>query len=486
MPAFVAIARINLDTVTGSPSLAVNSIEMARRRSILVILTVLMTALAVRSMHHDGVTRTLSAGSSSLSTKQSRSLHSTPPTGLLGTFELDKADLSPLNRSGSSHFTPPNGLIGTFALDISSSYPVHSTGKARFTPPVGILGTFELEPSLSLTKYPKKASSTPPVGLLGVFTLSSPPRSLTSNEVGRQLGSLPSKTSGTGNGLAFVVVTTKPPSQTQSNSFETLTISGVSGKPGGFSQTSTTDLNGLATILPVWFGANGAAVIVVLTAGSLRNTPPPPPPGFPPLEIGPDGEASPEDPTEDPKSEDPDDPEDPKDPEDGGHHSTAHDMPGNVQTTSKGLPLPKMTSYLQVLSASLPILLQSSSGPTQVSSSRAALTSSAVALNNSMIFPKNREDGSNAALTSDLQTLFGDRLYIAQNPFTGLVYWSAPLTAGQIAKYQSDPRVSNEPCHPSRKCRQLIDSGVGNTSRYTKSNYRSFGSNQQCDTRDQA
>jgi hypothetical protein len=76
----------------------------------------------------------------------------------------------------------------------------------------------------------------------------------------------------------------------ESGKFGTKTLSHVTGKKGSISKMTTTGQNGLATVLPIWFGLAGLAILVVPldifgAAGMV-----PPPLGFPPVEIGPDGE----------------------------------------------------------------------------------------------------------------------------------------------------------------------------------------------------
>ena len=54
-----------------------------------------------------------------------------------------------------------------------------------------------------------------------------------------------------------------------------------------------------------------------------------------------------------------------------------------------------------------------------------------------MILPEDGHAEANQILTLELESIFGDRMYICQNSVTGIVYWGAPLTPEQVAYYRS-------------------------------------------------
>lgn len=192
------------------------------------------------------------------------------------------------------------------------------------------------------------------------------------------------------------------------NKFRTQTLSGVTGAPSSFSQTRTTDSSGHSTVLPIWFGPLGAGIVIVPVAAGLGGVIPPPP-GYPPLEIGPDGQAS-----RVPRS----DLQSPRD--------------RSTPTT------PSHKTSFKSLSTSRPSIA-SSSRPSSISSSILATTTSVPLW---LIFPKSGKDAANSRLTTELTHLFGRDLYISQNALSGVVFWRAPLNSAQRNQYNASAIVS--------------------------------------------
>lgn len=197
--------------------------------------------------------------------------------------------------------------------------------------------------------------------------------------------------------------TTAPPRATTGPPvFRTQTLSGVTGAPGSFSQTKTTDSHGHPTILPLWFGPLGAAIVVAPVAAGVIPGIIPPPPGLPPLEIGPDGKAS---------SAKPD----------------SQRQTSNHKASSKKVKTPTI----------------SPSHPSSVVSSSISPSSSAPAdTTRQMIFPKNRQSPANAAFSTQLQNEFGYSVRPIQSSVTGVIAWVAYMSAEQITKYKVHPLVS--------------------------------------------
>ncbi|KAI9750268.1 MAG: hypothetical protein M4579_006532 [Chaenotheca gracillima] len=190
----------------------------------------------------------------------------------------------------------------------------------------------------------------------------------------------------------------KPPPTTSPAKWKTSTLAGVTGPPGSVSQTKTTDKNGLATVLPIWFLAGGAAVLVVPAIGVALGAPPPPP-GLPVVNIGPDGLATAE--------------------SDHQDHSPTHRSMHSSSHSASRTP---------------------SSGSSSTSSS-ASSTASSVPY---MVIPKDpHDDAQNNAITSLLRHAFGSTLMIVQNPETGLVLWTAPMTQYQAVEYARNPGVES-------------------------------------------
>ncbi|KAI9755530.1 MAG: kinesin motor protein cin8 [Chaenotheca gracillima] len=189
------------------------------------------------------------------------------------------------------------------------------------------------------------------------------------------------------------------------NDFRTTTLTGVTGSPKSFSQTTTTDVNGHKTVLPVWFGVAGAAVVVIPIAGvagaaaaALIDSVPPPPPGLPAVEIGPDGQASPR-----------------ASPED--HSTPTHTL----------------------LSSHSPSRRPSSTRPSSASSS-ASPTASRVAF---VITPKESHAQANGAVTNELNDLLAADVEVVNNPSLGLLFWAAALTQAEATHFRANPAVSS-------------------------------------------
>ncbi|KAI9752350.1 MAG: hypothetical protein M4579_005658 [Chaenotheca gracillima] len=200
---------------------------------------------------------------------------------------------------------------------------------------------------------------------------------------------------------------TKSPLATSPAPFKTSTLYGVTGKPGSFSQTTTTDKNGLATVLPIWFGGAGVALLVV-PAGAALGAHPPPPPGLPPVHIGPDGHAS-------------------AGPDADDSHPTHHaSSPHSDQHASA-------TSH-------------ASSSRASSSSSRSSSSSSATPTatgTSHIILPKDAHASANDALTTELKSKFGSLLLTVSNSENGVLMWSAPLTEDQVNQYTKNAAVSS-------------------------------------------
>lgn len=197
-----------------------------------------------------------------------------------------------------------------------------------------------------------------------------------------------------------VTTTNAPRLPNKAGAIQTKTLHDVTGKPNSYSQTKTTDKNGHPTVLPVWFGPLGVAIVLTpLNPGPGLI---PPPPGFVPLEIGPDGRAS-----------------------------------RQVSRVEPQTPISVATS-------------SPTSRPSLVSSSSVSATSSpaASAISESwLILPKNGKALANNVLTSELERVFGRNLHTAQNPITGVVFWRAPLTLAQRNHYITNIVVSSLAFH---------------------------------------
>ncbi|KAI9753503.1 MAG: hypothetical protein M4579_005135 [Chaenotheca gracillima] len=185
---------------------------------------------------------------------------------------------------------------------------------------------------------------------------------------------------------------------THASNYDTHTLSGVKGEPSSYSQTSTTDSQGHATTLPIWFDAAGAALIVVAVGGAgvaAGAAVPPPPAGFPPLEIGPDGKAKPS-----------------KDSSNDPENDTATQSSPSVSSHSR------RTSH-----TSTPASSSTSANP----------TASTVA--KYMIFPKNGKDPAVKEFTKELTEAFDKDAYTGSNPFSGVAFWIVNMTAEQAKHY---------------------------------------------------
>lgn len=207
--------------------------------------------------------------------------------------------------------------------------------------------------------------------------------------------------------------TKKPAVASAVAKYKTAILSGVTGVPGSFSQTTTTGQDGLATVLPIWFGAAGIAagvgiLLTPLVAGVVGV--PPPPPGLPPVEIGPDGRASPSPHNQDPTPT--------------YQSSHAHNHPTSSLSTVSSRSVPSSKS----------------SSTTSASASPSASASTSVY----MISPKDPHSPANDAFTTELRRVFGSRLVIVENIISGLILWAAPLTESQAAQYRSNVVVSYE------------------------------------------
>lgn len=189
--------------------------------------------------------------------------------------------------------------------------------------------------------------------------------------------------------------------------WSTKTLSGVTGSPSSFSQTKTTDSKGHPTVLPIWFDALGVAILVapVAAAGGVLV---PPPPGFPALSIGPDGQAHPVE------------------------HGQASPVEHQYQRPTQNHETPTPTVSSRHSSSARSSSHTSSSSPT---------ISAASTLQ--MIFPKDRKDPANSALTSELTRIFGaQNVRVVETPGAGIWVWEAYLSQEQITHYRANPLVS--------------------------------------------
>ncbi|CAD6576427.1 MAG: hypothetical protein ASARMPREDX12_007881 [Alectoria sarmentosa] len=226
-----------------------------------------------------------------------------------------------------------------------------------------------------------------------------------------------------------------------SNVYQTQTLSDVTGEPFGISQTHTTDKN------------------VSLVSGSLPpGAVPPPPPGFSPVDIV-DGLAE--------LAEDDEGSEPEERPEGGGKSSSPFAEPnsisnsrsvsgsfsGSIRTRSTiTSALTSPTGSLDhtsgtTLSANASQSILSSATATswttaQSVSPNVTISSNATNATAYIIYPSDGGSNANSVLTSELQKLFGENLYICENEYIGLLYWRVPLMAAQVATYQLNPAVS--------------------------------------------
>ena len=149
--------------------------------------------------------------------------------------------------------------------------------------------------------------------------------------------------------------------------YATYTLSGVTGASGSYSQLTTTGPTGQSTILPVWFGAGGIALVVVLIAGVAGPHPPPPPPGYEPLGINSDGDAEPEEgePANDDDNNNDDDNDDHDDDDNPDAHSTsAYGILEDVKTSNARFPVsstfpslpPSLTPVYTYISSATPVM----------------------------------------------------------------------------------------------------------------------------------
>lgn len=202
--------------------------------------------------------------------------------------------------------------------------------------------------------------------------------------------------------------TIKPASTTSSASFRTQILAGVTGVPGSFSQTKTTGSNGLATNLPVWFGAGGVAILVAPLIAGVGLVPPPPV-GLPPVEIGPDGVAS--------RVSQPQD------------HTPTHSP-----STQNNRPSPSPTSHTSSSSSG-------ASSRKSTTASTATLTVTA-GLSSYIITPKDVHDSAaTSALNAALQETFGPQLVFINDIDIGVVFWGAAMTQSQINYYKAHSEV---------------------------------------------
>lgn len=183
----------------------------------------------------------------------------------------------------------------------------------------------------------------------------------------------------------------------------TQTLSKVTGSPNSYSQTNTTDVYGHKTALPVWFGPLGVGILVAPVAALVPGVVVPPPPGFPPLHIGPDGQAS------------------------------ITDQPQR-QTSDHRRSTRTISSPLSSTVAS--------------TSSHVSPTGSATSAGSSlqMIIPKDRQAQANNALTSELKRIFGTNMRTVETISSGLLFWEAYLSPEQATQYAAHPAVSVSFC----------------------------------------
>ncbi|KAI9756054.1 MAG: deoxyhypusine hydroxylase [Chaenotheca gracillima] len=197
----------------------------------------------------------------------------------------------------------------------------------------------------------------------------------------------------------------RPAGSTAPASFRTTTLLGVTGAPSAYSQITTTNDRGDPTVLPVWFDAAGLGVLVVPLAAAAVAAVPPPPVGLPPVNIGPDGQASP-------------------DASPNDHASTP--APSAAHSVSRS------TSMSQSL--------------TPVSSAASSTTSSAIPTQSAsryMIRPKDGHAATNDAVTTHLTETFGRNFLTISDPMNGVVAWAAQLTPRQFSHYKAYSQVSS-------------------------------------------
>lgn len=209
-------------------------------------------------------------------------------------------------------------------------------------------------------------------------------------------------------------VSSKAVATTGSAAYKTLTLSGVTGKSGSFSQTKTTDKAGFVTTLPIWFGAGGAALVLLSVAGLAKGEPAPPPPaGLPPIHIGPDGQASLDNPPNEPSPT----------------HNSQHHSPTLLSSSARS----SSSSDRRSISSSR---VSSSSRSSSSSSSASPSASSAWY----MILPKEPLH-DNSPFTQELKAKFDTALRVVTNHDLGGLFWQAPLTLAEASAYRLDARV---------------------------------------------
>ncbi|KAI9753406.1 MAG: hypothetical protein M4579_005178 [Chaenotheca gracillima] len=211
----------------------------------------------------------------------------------------------------------------------------------------------------------------------------------------------------------------KPVAPTTSPAFRTRTLAGVTGPPKSFSQTKTTNSNGVATILPVWFDAAGAAIILTpLIAGFALV--PPPPPGLPAVVIGPDGVASADSPGDDHHQQQQTGHSEPR----NSHHSPATTSRHSTRPT----PSTRPSSSSRSTSSS-----RTSSGASSASPAATKLPY--------IITPREPHNSANDGVTTQLRALYGSELLVVSNPYSGLVFWAAAMTPPQVARFERNPAI---------------------------------------------
>ena len=212
------------------------------------------------------------------------------------------------------------------------------------------------------------------------------------------------------------------PAQTsiESGTFSTTTLSDHTGPPGSYSATTTTGSDHRPTILPIWFNFGGFPVIVfpiniIGPPGII-----PPPPGFPALDIGPDGEPTP-------------------DPNQNNQNPSNSASDPATQTTTQTNPTSKIRSTSSI-SSSTPTSASTPSTSASSSTSTSTPTASATPY---LIVPKDTANQNDKqSFQSTLAQQVGESNIQSADDGTGEAFWKAPLNTTQVRDFSSNPIIS--------------------------------------------
>ncbi|KAH8705522.1 hypothetical protein BGW36DRAFT_422075 [Talaromyces proteolyticus] len=217
---------------------------------------------------------------------------------------------------------------------------------------------------------------------------------------------------------SFVIsgsITVPPQTTTESGTFSTTTLTTNTGPPNSYSATTTTGSDHHHTILPIWFNDKGFPVIV--NPISITGPPGiiPPPPGFPTLDIGPDGN-----PTPDPNN-----------------------RPSNSATeTQRSQTTTGDTSTTTTTGTTT----NTGSTTTTTTTSSTSSSTSTVVTGSSTIYLIIPTDSASSSDRNSFQSTLEDQVgksnvQASANDAIGVGFWRAPLNSTQVKSFSSNPVV---------------------------------------------